>query len=139
MDLTKLTKQLILHEGLRLKMYVDSVGKVTIGVGHALKDVGLTHDQVMMILSNDIANTVNFLNAHLAWYVTLDDVRQRALADLTFDLMSRVLDFKKMLTAMQAKDWNVAADELLASKFAQQTGQRAKDLASMIRTGMDPS
>lgn len=137
MDLTKLSNQLIKHEGLKQFPYKDTVGKLTIGVGHNLDDKGLTVGQIRAILIDDLADTVNFLNFKLPWLKDLDDVRQRAVANMTFDLMGKILEFKHMLAALQAKDWNTAADEVLNSTFAHQTGQRAKDIASMIRTGQD--
>lgn len=138
MNLTKLGTQLIAHEGLKKFPYTDTVGKMTIGVGHNLTDKGLTTSQVMSILSADMADVVNLLNSRLPWFNGLDDVRQRALADLTFDLMEKVFDFPKMLAALASGDWPTASAELLNSTFATQTGKRAKDLASMFLTGQDP-
>lgn len=138
MDLTKLTNQLIKHEGLETKLYQDTEGFWTIGVGHNLSAKGISELRAKDILRDDILDVINFLNLKLSWWQGLDDVRQRALADLTFNLMGKVLDFKKMLAAIQAKDWPLASDELLNSTFAHQTGQRAKDLAYMLRTGQDP-
>lgn len=138
MDLQKLQAMLIRHEGLKKFPYVDTTGNLTIGVGHNLTAKGLTDGQIRIILTDDITDAINFLNSHLPWVVFLDDVRQRVLADMAFNLMGKVLDFKNMLAAIQAKDWNRAADELLNSAFAHQTGQRAKDLSYMIRTGLNP-
>ena len=135
MNFDKLRSRLIRSEGLRQFPYVDTVGKTTIGVGHNLTDKGLTSQQIMGILDNDIKDTLAFLDSRLSWWTQLDDVRQVALADLTFNLMNKLLGFKRMLAALQAKDWNTAADELLNSKFAIQTGQRSRDLAAMFRTG----
>lgn len=137
MDLTKLSNQLIKHEGLKQFPYRDTVGKLTIGVGHNLDDKGLTQAQIRSILIDDLTDTVNFLNFKLPWLKDLDDVRQRAVANMTFDLMGKILDFKHMLAALQAKDWIKASDELLNSTFAKQTGQRARDLAKMLLTGQD--
>lgn len=138
MNLTKLTAQLIKHEGLRTTLYIDTVGKATIGVGHNLTDKGLTTSQVMMILSSDISDTVNLLTNHFPWFIKLDDVRQRAIADLTFDVMGKILEFKHMLAAIEKSDWPTASNELLNSAFAKETGKRAADLAHMLLTGTDP-
>src|ERR1041385_581735 len=105
MDIDKLSKQLVLHEGLRLLPYTDSVGKITIGVGHNLTDNGITSTQAQQLLTDDIQVVVYFLDGKLTWWRSLDDVRQRALADLTFNLMNKVLDFKHMLAALEAGDW----------------------------------
>lgn len=137
MDLIKLQRQLKLHEGEKRFPFVDTVGKITIGTGRNLTDKGISQATINQMFSEDVTDTVNFLNSHLSWWTSLDDVRQRALVDMTFDLMGKVLDFKKMLTALQVKDWPTAATELLNSTFAAQTGQRARDLAAQFRTGLD--
>src|SRR4051812_12229531 len=105
MDLIKLTKLLIKHEGLRLKPYNDIVGKLTIGVGHNLTDKGITKNIAMAILSEDVTDTINFLNIKFPWFHTLDDVRARAIADMTFNLMGGMLDFHHMLAALEKGDW----------------------------------
>jgi lysozyme len=137
MNLSKLQAQLRLHEGVRKFPYVDSVGKTTIGIGHNLTDKGISQAVTSLMFTEDITDTINFLNTHLPWYNKLDEVRQRALADMTFDLMAKVLDFKKMLAHLQAQEWDAAAAELLNSTFAVQVDQRAVDLAFMIKTGKD--
>ncbi len=145
MDLGKLQVMLIKHEGYRTHAYKDSEGILTIGVGHNLiaKPIkfdytnGLTDSQIRSILTDDITLTVNFLNSHLPWFIQLDDVRQRALADLTFDLHAKVLDFHHMLDGLQSKNWSQASSELLSSAFATETGTRAQDLATMFKTGVD--
>jgi len=50
----KLTDQLIKHEGLRLKPYHCPAGKLTIGVGRNLEDKGITEEEAVMLLENDI-------------------------------------------------------------------------------------
>ena len=137
MDLNKLKAQLIVHEGLRKYPYVDTVGKLSIGVGRNLTDVGLSNQTIMQMLDEDILRTMNFINTHFLWFPRLNDVRQRAIADMTFNLMGKMLQFKKMLAAIHVEDWNTASKELLNSKFASQVGIRAKTLAHMLRFGTD--
>lgn len=137
MDFAKLTGQLMRHEGFKLKPYTDTVGKLTIGVGHNLTDKGLTKAQAMSILMDDIAETVQWLTYKLPWWTSLDDVRQRALVDLAFNMGGTLLEFKNTLAALEHQEWDKAADNLLHSKYATQVGQRAKTIAHMIRTGTD--
>lgn len=137
MDLQKLKLQLSNHEGIKLMPYVDTVGKITIGIGHNLSDVGITASVCDELLNFDVQVTVAFLSKMCPWWLTLDEVRQRAIADLTFNIQHKVMDFHNMIAAIQAKDWQRAHDELLNSTFATQTGQRAKDLAKQLLTGND--
>lgn len=137
MDTAKLKTQLIKHEGLKLQVYTDTMGIPTIGVGRNLRDKGLSAVEAMYLLDGDITDTIDWLTKNCSWWKDLDDVRQRAVADLAFNLRGKLLQFKNMIAAIQAKDWSKAFAELLNSDFAHQTGQRAKDLAAQLLTGKD--
>jgi len=135
-ELAALRSQLIAHEGLRLRMYQDSLGIPTIGVGRNLRDKGLTNSEAMLLLDNDITECVDDLVHAFPWFLGLDVVRQRVLIDLRFNLGSAgLLKFQKFLAAVNAKDYHGAAVELLNSIWAAQVGQRAIALAEMMRTG----
>lgn len=140
MNKDKLAGQLAnIYEGTKLFPYTDTVGKLTIGVGHNLTDKGITPNQAGQILSDDIDDTTKFLDARLPWWKSLDEVRQRALANMVFNLMGKILDFHTLLGALQAKDWGLASDSVLNSLFATQVGKRASDIAFMFKTGKDIS
>lgn len=138
LDDAKLVEQLVEHEGERLKPYRDSVGKLTIGVGRNLDDRGITQAESRTLLDHDIATVIHELNVMLAWWVRLDDVRRRVLADMAFNLgVPGLLGFRLALAAMKAERWSDAAAEMLDSKWARQVGRRARRLAEMMRTGRD--
>lgn len=126
--------QLIIHEGMRLKPYKDNVGKLTIGVGRNLDDVGISREEAMQLLDNDINIVMDSLDLALPWWRTLDDLRSRAIIDMVFNLgITRFLGFKQMLIALKAKQYDLAAQEMLDSKWAKQVGIRAQTLAAMMR------
>ena len=50
----RLKDMLIRHEGLKLKPYLCTAGKLTIGVGRNIQDRGITYQEAMMLLENDI-------------------------------------------------------------------------------------
>lgn len=130
-----LEDMLIRHEGLRLKPYRDSVGKLTIGVGRNLDDVGITEEEARYLLKNDIQKAVVEAK-RFRWYAKLNNPRKQAIIDMIFNLgPSRFLGFKKMLAALEAGDYEAAAREMLDSKWAQQVGRRATELAEIMRTG----
>lgn len=130
-------KQLIEHEGMQLQMYVDSVGIPTIGVGHNLR-MPLTEDAVMQILSDDIGDVILDLSVNLPWWLTLDEIRQRVLADMCFNLgIARLLGFKNMLAALEVDNYDKAADEMKDSKWYVQVGSRGVRLEEMMRTGLE--
>lgn len=136
MDRVSLKDQLILHEGMKLKPYQDTVGKTTIGVGRNLDDRGISMHEAMFLLDNDIQAVENDLDRHLPWWRSLSEARQLVLADMTFNLgIGRLLGFKNTLAAMQTGDYEAAARGMLASKWAGQVGKRAQRLARMMREG----
>ena len=138
MDRNRLIDQLRIHEGVEKTVYNDSEGIPTIGVGRNLRDRGLSDDEIDYLLSNDIDIVVNELDKVMPWWKDLDEVRQRVLCDLVFNLgMPRFSGFKKSISYMKQQMWDQAADELLDSKWARQVGRRAQTLSEMMRTGND--
>ena len=134
-DLDALRQQLINHEGMRLFPYVDTVGKTSIGAGRNLTDRGISHAEARVLLDNDINHALDDLTV-FPWFSLLDAVRQRVFVDLCFNMgLNRLMGFEKMLAASVAGQWETAATELLNSRYAQQVGDRAVRLATMLRTG----
>ena len=134
-DMEALRQQLILHENLRLFPYVDTVGKTSIGIGRNLTDRGISHAEARVLLDNDINSVLDDLTV-FPWFSLLDAVRQRVFVDLCFNMgLNRLMGFEKMLAASVAGQWETAATELLNSRYAQQVGDRAVRLATMLRTG----
>lgn len=138
MDMIKLRQQLIEHEGIRYKPYVCPAGKLTVGVGRNLEAKGISHEEAMMMLDNDLresAQDVVVVLGNGAWD-GLSDARQRCLVDMRFNLGPRGFrGFKRMLQAARTGHYQDAAREMLDSKWAGQVGARAKHLAGMMRDG----
>ncbi len=138
MNLLKLTDELLRDEGLRLKPYACTAGKLTIGVGRNLTDRGITKTEAMLMLAHDIDDCCDDLDRALPWWRTLDPIRQRVLANMCFNLgLAKLLSFKNTLAAVEAGDYLRAADGMRASLWARQVGQRAERLAQMMATGQD--
>lgn len=139
MNREQLQKSLILHEGLKLKPYTCTAGKLSIGVGRNLDDNGISHAEAMMMLDADIETCIAELGRSLPSWKLHDEVRQNVLIEMVFNLgMPRLLTFRKMLAALAVYDYDTAAKEALDSRWAVQVGQRARTLAQMIRTGEWP-
>ena len=137
MDLTILKSELVRDEGLRFKPYRDSVGKLTIGVGHNLDDVPISYAAAMQILEDDILQAMGQLNGRIPWWVSLNETRQRALMNLCFQLgINGLMGFKQMLAALQDSDWQRAHDELINSKLNSQAPNRTGRTAQMLLTGL---
>lgn len=136
MDLAALAMELRRDEGVRLKPYKDSVGKLTIGVGRNLDDNGISQAECDLMLQNDIADHCAELDRKLPWWKGLDEVRQRVLANMAFNMgVAKLLGFKNTLALVESGDYAKAADEMLNSAWAKQVGLRATRLSGMMRTG----
>jgi lysozyme len=121
-----LKAHLIAREGLRLRPYKCSSGKLTLGVGRNIEDNGITTEEAMYLLTNDINNTIEELETKFEWFPWLPVNAQLVLADMCFNLgLPTLLSFKKMLKAIEKKKWNKASKEILDSRYAKQVGNRA--------------
>lgn len=131
-----LIEDLIRDESMVLKPYRDSVGKLTIGVGRNLEDVGITENEATYLLTNDLASVERDLDRNASWWRAMSVNRQRALANMCFNLgWPRLREFRMMLSALESEDWEAAAEEALNSKWAKQVGERAHRIADLIRGG----
>jgi lysozyme len=127
---------LVLHEGLRLKPYRCTAGKLTIGVGRNLDDNGITQAEAFALLENDILAVEADLDRTWPWWREMTDARQQVLADMCFNLgLTRLGGFVNTLAAMKRGDYEAAANGMLASLWASQVGRRAQRLAKMMREG----
>jgi hypothetical protein len=79
-DRTKLLAELERDEGRRLKAYVDTMGKVTIGYGRNLSDVGISEADAMRFLLEDISAAEAVLDANLPWWRTIWPLASACLA-----------------------------------------------------------
>jgi len=132
----RLIRHLVRDEGLRLKPYRDTVGKLTIGVGRNLDDVGISEGEAIAMLENDIDRAEGGLDRNLPWWRGLDAVRQEVLVNMTFNLgINGLLGFKNTLASIKAGLWKNAARGMLASKWCRQVGARAERLARAMEEG----
>lgn len=136
MNLGKLRQSLILHEGIELKPYKCTADKMTIGVGRNLDDVGITHEEAMTMLDNDLDRCMDDLGRNVPGWRLHSEVRQNVLIEMVFNLgINRFLKFAKMHESLKRYDYNAAANEMLNSKWAKQVGKRAVTMANMMRSG----
>jgi lysozyme len=121
-------------EKLNLESYIDTNGHLTIGWGRNLEN-GIRLDEAELMFKNDLKQTIQELDAQ-HWFVNLPDNVQAALINMNFNLgITKLNGFKKMIAALQTKDYTTAALEALDSRWAKQVGQRATDISVMIREG----
>jgi lysozyme len=135
----RLLEALKRHEGVRYYVYRDHLGYETIGVGRCINrsvGLGLSPDEVEYLLINDVQRCIEELDGAFEWFRDLDEVRREAMINLCFNLgLTKLRKFVKALEAMKQRNYNKAATEFLNSKWANQVGERSREVAYMIRTG----
>ena len=88
-------------------------------------------------MRNDIATVTTQLQKY-DWYINTDPIRQKVLIDMAVNLgVGGLLQFRRMIAAIELGDYGAAADQMLDSRWAEQVKTRADRLAEMMRTGED--
>lgn len=132
----KLRALLLRHEGLRLQPYLDTVGKITIGIGRNLSDRGITRNEAFMMFEYDVNGAEGSVRAIFPNFDSFSEARQNALIDMMFNLGStRFRRFINMIEAILAGNWQRAADEMRNSVWFTQVPTRAAELANMVQNG----
>ena len=138
--LTQATAQIKSDEGLVLHAYTDSLGFLTIGYGRLIdkrKNGGITEQEAEYLLSHDIAYKLGQLYAKLPWITKLSDVRKGVLLNMAFQLgVEGLMGFKNTLSKIESGDYKGASVNMLQSKWATQTPNRAQRMAEQMRTGV---
>ena len=152
-----LLEELVKHEGLRLQVYQDTLGIDTIGIGRNLKDRGISKEELdeldiptidhvyeygiteadaMLLAENDVQIVEEeLLRAHPC-VEDLDAVRQLVLVDMAFNMgVPRLCKFKKMWAAVHENKFDIAAKEMLDSRWANQVKSRSVKLANAMHNG----
>ena len=149
--MNRIKAQLVRHEGLRLKPYRCTAGKLTIGIGRNLDDCAISQSEAYIMLINDIMNCEKQLQQKIPdIYNGLDEVRKSVLLNMCISIpqsrfaplrepcylgINGLLGFKNTLAFVKAGDWERAANNMLVSRWAKQVGRRAIELSELMRKG----
>ncbi|WP_042298943.1 glycoside hydrolase family protein [Paraburkholderia kururiensis] len=148
MNLDLMDKELRRDEGVRYVKYLDTKGIPTTGVGHNLLasplpagwKFPLNDAQVDQLLDHDLTVTFAGLDLHLPWWRKLDEVRQRVIANMAFNLgVDKLLGFKNTLAAVQRGAYAIAAAGMKASAWYKQVGDRSVRLCKAMESGVMPT
>ena len=132
-----LRQDLIRDEGLRLKPYRCTAGKLSIGVGRNLEDVGISKLEGEVLLDHDLHQAEMNATKAFEWFAGLRDIRQRAIVELVFNLgLVGFKGFRQTIAAIKAKQYVAASLRLLDSLWAKQVGPtRSQRIARYLRDG----
>jgi len=129
----KLEQYLIKHEGIRYKPYLCPAGKLTIGVGRNIEDNGLTKDEIMYLLKNDIERCEKELKKIFTDFDNLPENVKIVLIDMIFNLgETRFKKFEELIKAVKKRNWDRAIIEIKNSKRCRQLKKRCRDNVLLI-------
>lgn len=147
MDLNLLDAELRRDEGVKSTIYLDSKGIPTVGVGHNCKtsplpakwQCPLSDDQINQLLNHDLQIVFAGLDLHIPWWRNVDEVRQRVLANMAFNMgVADLLGFKCTLAAAQRGAYVTASAAMKQSAWFREVGDRAVRLCSAMESGVMP-
>jgi len=127
------------HEGYRDKVYRDHLGNRTVGYGHLCLDNEKWSDSKvypLKVLDQTFDYDFNIALNDARKLIVEDSIHQDAFAcliNLCFNLGGpRASRFKKMLAALEDKNYPEASKEMLDSKWARQVPNRARELSEIM-------
>ena len=124
------------HEGFRGKPYHCTAGKLTVGYGRNLDDVGVTEVEAEFLLKVDTLRATDSAGDIFPSILSYTENRQIAIINMIFNLgKTRFKGFLKMIDAINRGDWESAADEAVDSRWYKQVGARAVELVNLLREG----
>ncbi len=140
LDMPRLLKSVRDHEGYRDQVYLDSLSKRTVGVGHLCVEDFWEDDKkysekfLMEILEKDLENAISGAEELLKG-CNLPSLANEIVVEMVFQLgKTGVSKFRNFLAALQgdSPQWLKASEEMLDSRWAKQTPNRAKGMSEVI-------
>ncbi len=127
------------HEGFRKKPYLCTEGHLTVGYGFRLDYLELSETVADLILREKIGILHNRLCERFDWFLPLPETIQDCIMNQAYQMgVNSVSKFKKMIKHLKAENWKEASKEMLDSKWARQTPNRAKELAKIVENYGQP-
>ena len=143
MNMERLMKSVKAHEGYRNKVYLDSLGKRTVGVGHLCVEDFWEDDKeyeekfLLTILEHDLKSAIKSAEELCSDCPVLEDQAKEIIVEMVFQLgKTGVSKFRNMWKALKQAppQYDVAASEMLDSRWASQTPGRAKEMSDHMRS-----
>ena len=143
MNMDRLLASVKKHEGYRNKVYLDTLNKRTIGVGHLCVEDFWEDDKeyeesfLMTILEHDLQTAIKGAKDLMAenGCMDIDEQAEELIIEMVFQLgKTGVSKFKNMWKALSGLEYSAAADQMLDSRWAKQTPNRANGMADVMRS-----
>jgi len=125
-------KFILEEEGFREKPYLDTEGVTTFGHGLTY----ITKEESEKIVQQRVYDIIGKLTIQFNWFYRMTEIRRTVIVSMVYQLGFRGFsNFKKMIKALEEEDYDEASVEMLDSKWARQTPNRAKRQFSMMTEG----
>ena len=129
------------HEGFRDTVYYDHLGNATVGWGHLVTSEdnftsGVTYPEEVLeqVFEKDFAKAKEGADS-LCKDIPINYIARGVLIEMCFQLgVTGVSKFRNMFEALKIPDYNKASEEMLDSKWHEQTPARAKSLSYVMRS-----
>ena len=134
-NLDEIVEEIALAEGWRSRVYLDSLGKETIGFGFLVKELNLTKEEGMMILKRYVNERIESISKTQKWVLDMPPEIQKVFVSMVYQMgLNGVLSFKKMIAHMKDSNWRMASVEMLDSKWARSDSpKRALKYADIVK------
>ena len=141
MNLDELREEIAADEGVKYEIYRDHIGYKTMGIGHlCIAGVDPEYDlavgtpvfveRVNELFDKDIKRTIADCKIVHDDFDDLPDEAQKILANMCFQMgLGRFMKFHLTHDLVKKRDWDGVSQEMLDSRWAEQTPERAQRLS----------
>ena len=147
MNIELLKEQIKRHEGEVLEIYEDSLGYLTLGVGHLIREddedfgepAGTPVSQEVVDRYYDadfdkhVDETIHVCENNNIDFDNLPEDIQHVLVNMCFNLgANRLGKFRNMLYAVSVSNWQEMSNQMEDSRWYGQVGRRSKELQELV-------
>ena len=143
-EVKNIKDQLKIDEGYRDVIYLDSENLKTFGIGHLVTDADpeknepistkVSKARIDQAFTDDVQTAITSLKQVFPSVIGWPSEVKQILVNMIFNLgATRLKKFKKFGEALERKDWDKAADEMVDSKWYGQVGKRSERLVARMR------
>jgi lysozyme len=134
MNYERLKESVEKHEGFSRKVYKDTLGIDTIGYGFAIKDLVLESDIASILLDRKLFDLSLRCYNKFQWLSEKPAIVQEVVIEMCYQLgVTGFSKFKRTIGFLEEGDYKKASLEMLRSKWAKQTTNRANEMSNRVR------
>ena len=145
MNVEKFTEEIKRDEGVKYEVYLDHLGLPTCGIGHLIKEDDPEHglevgteigeERVNELFAKDLNVTIDECKKLYYDFDVLPVKAQHIIANMMFNMgRPRLSRFHKMKRAVDNREWEEAATQMLDSRWANQVPNRANRLIQEMKS-----